>query len=144
MSSGSYEFKIHVNDFLDNQDEITRQSAATDTDLLGIIEKNPSEEDFEFYRDGGFMLIMNILGDWVLEQETDSSAELKLGFAPLKTEKFENDSIFQFAMAGMLPLFAVIIWVVPLVRFVAGMVAEKVGCSKNSKPESKKRCGSWG
>ena len=29
-------------------------------------------------------------------------------------------------MAGMLPLFVVIIWVIPLVRFVAGMVAEKV------------------
>lgn len=45
MSSGSYEFKIHVNDFLDNQDDIRRQSPSTDTELLGIIESNPSEED---------------------------------------------------------------------------------------------------
>ena len=73
VATGSYSFKLHVSDFLDNQDDITRQSPATDTEILGIIEQNPDEQSLKDYRNGGFLLLMNILGDWVLEQETSDT-----------------------------------------------------------------------
>ena len=122
-SRSSYNVSLHY--FATNLGNGIKDIPSTLVDNLNIFQNGPDMNSYERYVNSGYLYIMKIIYDYILQTETgNTNAQVNYGVMPMKYTTYLEDTFGRF-IGFILPFFLVIAYLIPLTMLVSRMVTEK-------------------
>ena len=87
-------------------------------------QRQPNTEAFNQYKAGGYTYLQNLIANVILKSSVGNEAYISMVYTGMKTSKY-NDDDFATAATEMWNFFLLIIFIVPLYRFLYNAVLEK-------------------
>ena len=121
--SSHYNVSLHY--FATNLGNGIKDIPSTLVDNLNIFQNGPDMNSYERYVNSGYLYIMKIIYDYILQKETgNTNAQVNYGVMPMKYTTYLEDTFGRF-IGFILPFFLVIAYLIPLTMLVSRMVTEK-------------------
>ena len=123
--NGVNRYNVSLHYFATNLGNGIKDIPSTLVDNLNIFQNGPDMNSYERYVDSGYLYIMKVVYDYILQNETgNTNAHVNYGVMPMKYTTYLEDTFGRF-IGFILPFFLVIAYLIPLTMLVSRMVTEK-------------------
>jgi len=130
-SDQRWEVRMHYNDQIDRDyygSGVPKQNLPS----WSPIRNSADLSSFDKYMFGGYSLFQNWIANTILKQRINKRGSIAMVVIPAKTPAYDYDPLMKQILAEQLPLFTVLMYIVPVFRFSYRMVAEKEQRSRES------------
>ena len=123
----NYDYTIHY--FDSSNQEGVQDIPDASWGLFDPFNSGPDLDSYELYQTSGYVYIMKIINEYILQKETNTNAKINLGMIAMPYIDSRKDP-FSGVMGYIIPFFIVIAYMCPLCLYVFRMVGEKENKSK--------------
>ena len=123
----NYDYTIHY--FDSSNQEGVQDIPDASWGLFDPFNSGPDLDNYELYQTSGYVYIMKIINEYILQKETNTNAKINLGMIAMPYIDSRKDP-FSGVMGYIIPFFIVIAYMCPLCLYVFRMVGEKENKSK--------------
>ena len=123
----NYEYSLHYFDSV--LSEGVKDIDNAKNGLFDRFQSGPDLDSYKLYQSSGYTYIMKLIGQYILQQETDGSARIDYAIVPMPYVDYRSDP-FSKVIGYMIPFFIIIAYMCPLCLYVYRMVGEKENKSK--------------